>query len=112
VTRLTDPDPSAGPTITTAAAICVRCALLSVEDDPSRPKAAFEAYARHAGSHASWKESGSRPRVEQIPPVFKAPGISGNSWRDKIPDASSLAFQTSQCEVESEEIGAEETGDG
>jgi DNA-binding CsgD family transcriptional regulator len=31
-------------------------ALLSVEDDPSRRKAAFEAYACHAGSHPFWQQ--------------------------------------------------------
>jgi DNA-binding CsgD family transcriptional regulator len=31
-------------------------ALLSVEDDPVRRKTAFEAYARHAGSHSFWQK--------------------------------------------------------
>jgi len=31
-------------------------AMLSVEDDPSRRKTAFEAYARHAGSHPFWHQ--------------------------------------------------------
>src|SRR6478735_5800516 len=31
-------------------------ALLSVEDDPDRRQAAFQAYARHAGSHPFWQK--------------------------------------------------------
>lgn len=31
-------------------------ALLSIEDDPARRKSAFEAYARHAGSHPFWQK--------------------------------------------------------
>jgi DNA-binding CsgD family transcriptional regulator len=31
-------------------------ALLSMEDDPDRRKAAFEAYARHAGTHPFWQK--------------------------------------------------------